>query len=104
MSYFKKRGQSFKYAVSGLIQALGKERNLQLQALLGIAVVMAAVYFRVNKNDWFILGLCCTLVISLELVNSAVEKLCDLVKPEQHSGIGYIKDVMAAAVLVMCIF
>jgi diacylglycerol kinase (ATP) len=71
---------------------------------MAFVVLSLAFYFRVSKYDWGILLLCIGLVLSLELFNSAVEKLCDLVMPEKHPKIKYIKDVMAAAVLMACLF
>lgn len=104
MNYFKHRRMSLWYALSGLFQAFRKERNLQLQGLAAILVIIAGCYFKVGSVAWMVLGACITLVISLELINSSIEKLCDLYTTEKDSRIKYIKDVAAAGVLVACIF
>ena len=47
---------------------------------------------------------CITIVICLELVNSALERLCDRLIPEKDLKVKYVKDVAAGAVLVASIF
>ncbi|MGJ7033308.1 diacylglycerol kinase [Niabella hirudinis] len=51
--------------------------------------------------EWLIIIICIVGVMGLELVNTAIEKVCDQVHAEKHPGIKYIKDVSAAAVLVV---
>ncbi|MCE3259977.1 MAG: DeoR family transcriptional regulator [Bacteroidetes bacterium] len=99
MSYIKDRTNSFAYAFAGLREAL-KEPNLKIHVVAMVFVIGFAFYFKVTPVEWCILLICCAMVISLELINSAVEKLCDTVEPEPHPKIKFVKDVSAAAVLV----
>ncbi len=104
MSYLKNRKNAFTYAFSGLWQAFRSEVHLQLHVIIALVVIGAGCYFSISKAEWFAVGLCITLVISLELANSAAEKLCDLYSKEQNPKIKYVKDVMAASVLVASFF
>lgn len=102
MSYLKKRGLSFGYAFDG-IRAVGKEPNFRLQLAMAFMVIVFALYCEITKAEWcFIIG-CCGMVLTLELLNSATEKLCDHVSPENNPAIKFIKDACAGAVLVASI-
>lgn len=103
MSQIKKRLYAFKYAFSGLFQALKKETHFRLQTIIGAVVIIFGFYCSISKIDWLLCLLLIGLVTSLELINSAVEKLCDLYSTEQNIKIKYIKDVSAAAVLIVSI-
>lgn len=104
MSYFNNRLKAFGYAFTGIFQAFRQETHLKLHAIIALLVIGSGLFFNVSRTDWVILLLSVTLVIVLEMINSAIEKLCDLVMPEQHPKIKYIKDVSAGAVLIVCIF
>lgn len=99
MNYFKKRGNAFRFAFQGL-KAAFSEAHLTIHLLALLFVVVLAFYFQVSKTDWCILILCSSMVICLELVNSAGEKLCDLISTEYHPKIKFVKDVLAGAVLI----
>lgn len=104
MSYLKNRKNAFVHAFNGLGQAFKTEIHLKLFLVIAIVVIAFAFYLKVSETDWIRLLICISLVLCLELVNSAIEKLCDLVMPEKHPKIKYIKDVMAGAVLLACFF
>lgn len=104
MSYFKDRIKAFGYAFSGVFQCFRQETHLKLHAVIALLVIGLAVFFDVSKTDWIRLLLAVTLVIAFEMLNSAIEKLCNIVMPERDPRIQYIKDVSAGAVLVVCIF
>jgi diacylglycerol kinase len=103
MNYLKQRKDAFGFAFSGLSQAFKSEANLKLHFIISVLVVIVGAYFSITKVEWLIIFLCMALVISIELINSAFEKLCDMVIPEKHPNVEYIKDVSAAAVLVASI-
>lgn len=103
MSFLSNRINAFKVAFSGLFEGMKKETHLRMHFAAGLMVVFMALHFSVSKTEWFVLILCIGLVIALELVNSALEHMCDLLMPEQHPGIKHIKDLAAAAVLVAAI-
>ena len=104
MSYLKQRIRAFGFAFSGIINALKNETHLQLQLLIALFVIVLAFFFSITKFEWLILLSCISLVLALEMLNSAIEKLCDVYTKEQDPRIKYIKDVCAGAVLIAAIF
>ena len=50
--------------------------------------------------EWLVVVLCITVVLTLEMINTAIEKLCDVVQPDYHPQIKIIKDIAAGAVLI----
>ena len=91
---------SFGYAWNGLVVAFREQLNLKIHAVVGILVIIAGYYFHVTITEWCIIIGAIVLVISLELINTAIENLVDLVTMERKPLAGKIKDMAAAAVLV----
>ncbi len=91
--------KGFLYAYEGLVVFFRHERNGRIQLLAALAVIVAAFILDVNKLEWIALIACIAVVLSLEMVNSAIEKICNLVHPAQHPAVKIIKDMAAAAVL-----
>ena len=94
--------QSFKFAFQGLVFAW-KERNFKLHIASTLAVLTLGFCCQVTSLEWILLLLCIAGVLSLELLNTALEKLVDLVSPSKHPLAGMAKDLSAAAVLVFSI-
>ncbi|MEX2535785.1 MAG: diacylglycerol kinase [Trueperaceae bacterium] len=84
-------------AYRGLAQAWRDQPNLRLEALIGSVAVVLALWLQINV---LAILLSAALVLSLELVNSAIEAVVDLVSPTEHPLAGAAKDLAAAAVLV----
>ncbi len=104
MYYLEKRKKAFLHAIAGLAQAFKKEVHLKLQASIAILVIGAGFYFSITNKEWLLIALCICLVLAFELINSAIEKLCDRVTLEKEPEIKYIKDVSAGAVLLVALF
>ncbi len=86
-------------ALSGLFSFFKSERNGQIQLTIGLLVIIAGFFFRISSMEWVAVLLCIAIVISLEMMNSALEKLSDLVEPNHHPVVKAVKDISAAAVL-----
>ncbi len=86
-------------AFNGMCYFFLHERNGKIQLCVAAAVVALAVGLGVSATDWMALLLCIAMVLGLEMLNSALEKLCDLVQEDFHPVIKTVKDVAAAAVL-----
>ena len=97
---FKKQLLSFTYAWKGIKSCVGKEQNLNFHLFAAIVVTIAGLYFNITRIEWIAVIACIGIVISAELVNSAIEKLVDLVSPHRHPIAGQVKDIAAGAVLV----
>jgi len=65
---------------------------------------MLAWWLYVSASEWIILLACIATVLSFEMINSAIEKVCNLVHPEYHAAVKVIKDIAAGAVLWVSVF
>lgn len=103
MKEVKKLLQGFCWAGKGIYLAVKTQRNLRIHlvAVFVIAAFNAMAGF--SSLHWILELLCCMLVISLELLNTALEAVCDALSPSYHPGIGFAKDAAAGAVLVSAV-
>jgi diacylglycerol kinase len=92
--------KSFGYAWSGITVAFAEQLNLKIHSAITVVVIAMGFYFHITRTEWIILVLCIALVISLELINTAIENLVDLVTLERKPLAGKIKDIAAGAVLI----
>lgn len=94
---------SFQHAFEGLLTLWKEEPNARIHSLAVILVILAGIFFEVNKWEWLMLTLMMGLVITAELFNTAIERIMDHVTPEKHPKVKVIKDLSAAAVLVLAL-
>ncbi|EKN64246.1 undecaprenol kinase [Schinkia azotoformans MEV2011] len=99
----KRLAASFKYATQGLLHVIKKERNMQIHLSVACIVVFLAYFFSVSKIEWILLLLCIGIVISLESVNTAIERTVDLCTKDMKPLAKQAKDTAAAAVFVFAI-
>jgi diacylglycerol kinase (ATP) len=97
------RIKSVGYALKGAWLLLSTEGSIQVQASIALAVTAAGWYFRITPTEWMIQLLAIGMVMGIEGVNTAVEKLSDYVQPGQDERIGKVKDISAGAVLLASI-
>lgn len=95
--------KSFRYAVRGLAKVFQEEQNIRVQIILAIFVFSIACYFRVSRLEWVFLVSVIILVFLMEVVNSAIERISDIIKPRISTYVKEIKDIMAGAVLLASI-
>lgn len=94
-SFFK----SFLFAING-IKLSSLQRNFKIHVACVIIAVIGGVMLHINLTEWCIILFCISLVISLEMINTAIEQLVNLIEPNYNPKAGAIKDVAAGAVLV----
>ena len=92
--------KSILFAFQGIKQFFSRDRNGKIQTVIGITAIVLGFTVSLSSFQWLLVLFCIGLVISLEMINSAIEKYCDLVTTDFHPGIKIIKDVAAGAVLV----
>jgi len=92
--------KSFQFAFDGLKTAVTKGRNFRIQILVGVLAVIAGVILKLSFAEWLDLVIVITLVLILELVNTSLEAIVDLVSPEVREKAKVAKDVAAATVLI----
>jgi undecaprenol kinase len=93
----------FRFAFAGLLLTLHGENSFRTHVLAAIVVFGVLVWRRPAPMWWAVLILTMTIVLALELVNTALEHLSDHLHPDQHPRIKVVKDCAAAAVLVASI-
>ena len=99
----KKFINSFKYPFSGLRYAYKNEQNLAVDIGIAVIVIIAGILLKVSIVEWAILAITVGLVISFELINTAIEAVVDLVTEEFHPLAKIAKDTASAATFVASI-
>lgn len=94
---------SLKYAWHGIQTAFSHEKVFRIELVFAVAVIVAGFVLRISRTEAAIVTICCTLVLSAECLNSALERIVDIVSPEFHPIAKQIKDLAAAAVLITAI-
>lgn len=96
----KKVLRSFRFAFRGVGVLFREEHNAWVHLFATILVITAGFIFQISRIEWALVAFAIGLVFAAEILNSALERLCDIVQPEQDKRIGDIKDLCAAGVLL----
>jgi len=95
--------KGFKYAISGLKEALITQVNFRFHIIATLIVVCAGLVMELSEMEWVMIIFCIGFVIVAELINTSIEYLVNLVSPEQNLLAGKVKDLAAGAVLIAAI-
>lgn len=95
--------KSFKYAFEGIVTGIQEEKNMKIHITIMILVIIFGIILKIDKIEWIICIILFGFVISLELVNTAIENTVDLVTLEKMPKAKIAKDVAAGAVLIATI-
>lgn len=95
--------KSFGYAFEGIFAGIKKERNMKIHCTAMVLVVIAGILFKLSAVKWCICLLLFGLILALELVNTALEAVVDLVTEEKKPLAKLAKDTAAGAVLIAAI-
>lgn len=98
-SFFTGRLKSIKYAFIGAYKLISTEHSIMVQSVLSLVLVAAGIYFNISRTEWLFQIMATGLVLSIEGLNTALEKICDFIHPDFEKRIGFIKDISAGAVL-----
>lgn len=96
--------RSFRHALRGIWYAFRYEHNFQIELVFAVLVFLLAFFFRLSPTEQSLLFITVSGVLSLELLNTAVERLVDMMKPRVHPYAKVVKDIMAGAVLISALF
>jgi len=88
------------FGTRGLFRAWKNEMNLRLEIIAALVAVIASILLKISLIGVAIIILTSTLVISLELLNTMIELVSDVLKPRLNHYVAQIKDMTAAAVIV----
>lgn len=103
MFYNKSLIKSFEYAFEGVLHAFKSNRNIRIHLLVAVTVVFISLYFHVTPFEMSILGVMILLVLSSEMINTAIEEMVNLITNEHRKEAKTAKDVSAGMVLVTSI-
>ncbi len=100
---FKKFFTSLRTAISGLGIAFKKEQSFRIQIFIGLIVILLMFVLKLSPLEKSVLTIAIAMVLSLELINSQIERFLDVVQPDYRPEVKSIKDISAAAVLIVAL-
>ena len=100
---FRKRILGFKYAFRGFRLLLRYEHNAWLHITIGTCTIAAGFLLDISASEWIAIAIVCGCVFAAEALNTAIERLADVVCPEYNNAIKDVKDISAGGVLFMAI-
>lgn len=100
MSKFRSLPKSFNFAWQGILTALRREPNFSIHVIAGTTAIILAAVLNFSPLEWLLLVFTISFVLVLELFNTALEAIVNLVSPEIKPQAKIAKDVSAAAVLI----
>ena len=96
----RKKAATFRNALKGISIGFSEETNFQIQLACGIIAIVLGLYFQISVIEWLFVIAVSGLVLTAELLNTALEELCDMLKSTHDPHVGKIKDLAAGAVLL----
>ena len=98
-SFLKK----FLYAANGIRFSFRDQINFRIHMIVALMVIAGGIFLEISRNEWLILFIWIILVLSAEMINTAIELITDKVYPEWNETAGKIKDIAAGAVFLAVI-
>src|SRR3989344_4735772 len=95
--------KSFGWAMNGVLTVWREEVNFRIELCIGVVAVAFGFYFKLEIIEWVIIVGCVIAVLAAEIVNTAIEDLCNKVEPNTDSVIGKIKDTMGGFVFIVAL-
>jgi diacylglycerol kinase (ATP) len=102
-AFFTGRLKSVSFAFKGAVKLITTEHSIMVQFSIGILLTFAGFYFGISTTEWLFQTFAIGLVMSVEGLNTAIEKVADFIHPNYDERIGFIKDIAAGAVLFAAI-
>ena len=93
--------ESVGYAIQGIKIAIRYNRNIRIHIVIAILVIISAFLLGLNQFEKAIICMIILLVISAEMINTAIEEVVDLVTKDYREEAKYAKDVSAGMVLIV---
>ena len=95
--------RGFGYAFRGIGVCVYNERNMRVHLVAAVCVLLFGSRFSFTATEWALLWVCIGLVMALEAVNTAFERLCDKVCKQKDPLIKQVKDIAAGGVLLVAL-
>lgn len=90
-------------AFRGVFLMMKHERNFQLEFAAFLVNLFLIFYLKLSSTDTILIFMVSFGVLATEILNTAIEKICDFIHPDFDKRIGFIKDISAGAVVLMAI-
>lgn len=95
--------RSFVYASKGVINLFKTEQNARFHLIVASITAVLVYFLKLTRIEATLIFFAFVMVLAIEIINTAIEKLLDIVHPDNHQSIEFIKDAMAGAVLIASI-
>ncbi len=92
-------GNKFKSAFNGMKEFTFSEKDNLVHVAAILLVVIAGFVFKIAAGEWIAIILCIGMVLTTEMINQSIEKICDYIQPKSDDQIRKTKDITAGAVL-----
>ncbi|MGB5666727.1 MAG: diacylglycerol kinase family protein [Maribacter sp.] len=102
-SFIQNRIRGVGYALKGAILLIRTEASIKIQIGIALVVTAGGFYFEISTTEWILQIFAIALVLGIEGLNTAIEKLSDFIQPEFDEKIGFIKDISAGAVMLVSV-
>jgi undecaprenol kinase len=94
---------TFKFALSGIRVSFIKEKNLKFHFIFGLFVIVLGVIFNLTPTEWMFVLIAVLGMMVVEMINTSIERVVDLVTEQYHPLAKQAKDIAAGAVLIYAI-
>lgn len=95
--------RKFLYALFGFKIALKEEKSLIIHLIFSVLTIIVSAILKISVIEWAIIIMLIGFVICLELINTAIENMIDMISFKYNFNAKKIKDIAAAATLVLAI-
>lgn len=102
-SFFINRVKSVGYAFKGAFLLIRTEASIKIQVFIALVMTGIGFYYNISSSEWIMQVMAISMVMGVEGLNTAIEKIADFIQPEFDTKIGFIKDVSAGAVMLVSI-
>lgn len=92
--------KSFLHAFNGIKICLSSEINFRIHVVAAIGAAAAGIWLHISNTEWMLVFFCIALVLVTEMLNTAIEKMCDFIHKDFHPVIKQIKDIAAGAAVI----
>jgi undecaprenol kinase len=101
----RRRGllRPFTFAIVGILHAIRNERNMKIHTVVAVIVIILGLFYQLSAIEWMLIVFAIGGMLSLELMNTAIERVVDLVTKDFHPLAKQAKDVAAGAVFIYAI-
>jgi len=102
-SFLVNRIKSVGFALKGALLLIRTEASIKIQIFITLVMTAAGFYFEISSIEWILQIFAIAMVLGIEGMNTAVEKIADYIQPEFDLKIGFIKDISAGAVMLVSV-